>query len=107
MNIYANSSAGVYKEDGPYTTYICTNVVKELYSIQVGSPLVMGANVSLNRAIEVFEQMANSYQGYEYLHALVKHWKLVANVSVRNVSIKHFDFLKYYMWRQKRCKIGK
>lgn len=84
--VVGNTGQGVYKEDGPYTIYISTNLVKEFYIIHVRSPLVMGANVSLSRAIEVFEQMAISYQGYEYLHALLDHWKLVANVSIRNVG---------------------
>lgn len=78
---------GVYKEDGPYTTYISTNAVKALYNVTIGEPLTLGANVSLSRAIEVFQHVANAYPNYRYLDALVRHWKLVANVSVRNVSV--------------------
>ncbi|KAG7171465.1 Indole-3-acetaldehyde oxidase-like [Homarus americanus] len=46
----------------------------------------MGANVSLSRAIEVFEHVAATYPGYQYLRVLQSHWKMVANVSVRNAG---------------------
>ncbi|XP_042871766.1 indole-3-acetaldehyde oxidase-like [Penaeus japonicus] len=84
--VVGNTGQGVYKEDGPYTTYISTNAVKALYNISVGEPLVLGANVSLSRAIEVFQHVANTYPNYRYLDTLVRHWKLVANVSVRNTG---------------------
>nr|XP_053649189.1 uncharacterized protein LOC128700182 isoform X1 [Cherax quadricarinatus]XP_053649190.1 uncharacterized protein LOC128700182 isoform X1 [Cherax quadricarinatus]XP_053649191.1 uncharacterized protein LOC128700182 isoform X1 [Cherax quadricarinatus]XP_053649192.1 uncharacterized protein LOC128700182 isoform X1 [Cherax quadricarinatus] len=84
--VVGNTGQGVYKDDGPYTTYINSNSVKELYSITIGSPLTMGANVSLSRVIEVFKHMAISYPGYQYLKTFQSHWELVANVSVRNIG---------------------
>lgn len=51
----------------------------------MGSPLEMGANVSLTRAIEIFEHMAASDPDFHHLKALADHWKVVANVGVRNV----------------------
>ncbi|XP_045620965.1 LOW QUALITY PROTEIN: uncharacterized protein [Procambarus clarkii] len=84
--VVGNTGQGVYKEDGPYTTYISTNNVKELYSVTTEPPLTMGANVSLNRVMEVFERVASSHQGYQYLTVLRSHWKLVANVAVRNIG---------------------
>lgn len=84
--VVGNTGQGVYKEDGPYTTYISTNGVKALYNITIGEPLVLGANVTLSRAIEVFQHVANTYPNYRYLDTIVRHWKLVANVSVRNTG---------------------
>ncbi|XP_063609254.1 uncharacterized protein LOC134783340 [Penaeus indicus] len=84
--VVGNTGQGVYKEDGPYTTYISTNAVKALYNVTIGEPLILGANVSLSRAIEVFQHVANAYPNYRYLDTLVRHWKYVANVSVRNTG---------------------
>nr|BAS67018.1 aldehyde oxidase [Penaeus japonicus]BBC28100.1 aldehyde oxidase [Penaeus japonicus] len=84
--VVGNTEAGVFKNDGPYTAYISTSGIRELYSTRVGSPLEMGANVSLNRAIEIFEHMAASDQSYHHLQSLADHWKVVANVAVRNAG---------------------
>lgn len=80
----------MFKYDGPYTVYITTVGVKELYSTRVGSgstPVVLGANVSLTRAMEVFHHAAVECPStFAHLDVIAKHWQFVANVSIRNVS---------------------
>ena len=52
----------------------------------MGKTLILGANVSLTRAIETFEAMSKMNSGFKHLEGLAKHWRKVANVGVRNVS---------------------
>ncbi|XP_076057313.1 uncharacterized protein LOC143034854 [Oratosquilla oratoria] len=84
--VVGNTGQGVYKEDGPYNMYINTTSIKKLYHVSTKAPLVIGANVSLARVIEVFELTAKSWQGYQHLENLAQHWRVVANVAVRNVG---------------------
>ncbi|XP_064107764.1 uncharacterized protein LOC135216406 [Macrobrachium nipponense] len=84
--VVGNTGQGVYKEDGPYSAYISTCGVKELYAVNLQSPLILGANVSLTRCTEVFEHMANNFSGYRHLQQIKDHWLGVANVSVRNMG---------------------
>ncbi|XP_068204134.1 uncharacterized protein [Palaemon carinicauda] len=84
--VVGNTGQGVYKEDGPYSAYISTCGVKELYAVRLESPLILGANVSLTRCIEVFKYMGNNVSGYRYLKRIKHHWSQVANVSVRNIG---------------------
>lgn len=80
----------MFKYDGPYSVYITTVGIKELYSTRVGSgstPVVLGANVSLTRAMEVFHHAAVECPStFAHLDVIAKHWQFVANVSIRNVS---------------------
>lgn len=78
----------MFKNDGPYSVYISTDGVEELYTTSLGVPLQLGANVSLARAMEVFRHMAKAHHGFHYLEILADHWQVVANVAVRNVSLK-------------------
>ncbi|XP_076041684.1 uncharacterized protein LOC143025623 [Oratosquilla oratoria] len=85
--VVGNTGQGVYKHDGPYDLYINTSCVKDLYTVSATSaPLVLGANVSLSRAIEVFDMAAEALEGFAYTKALAKHWRVVANVGVRNTG---------------------
>lgn len=84
--VVGNTGQGVYKDDGPYSAYISTSGVRELYAVRMQSPLTLGANVNMTRCIEVFDHMANNYNGYQYLKDIKEHWMAVANVSVRNIG---------------------
>ncbi|KAK7082852.1 hypothetical protein SK128_018427, partial [Halocaridina rubra] len=84
--VVGNTGAGVFKNDGPYSAYISTRGVLDLYNVSVGTPLSLGANVSLARAIEVFHHKAEQSSDYAHLKEVAKHWEYVANVSVRNVG---------------------
>lgn len=81
-----NTGQGVYKNDGPFDVYISTSNVPELYTVEENTgEITLGANVSLKRAIEVFEEAAGN-PGFQHLKELAKHWGVVANVAVRNVG---------------------
>ena len=79
---------GVFKDDGPYSVYISTDGVKELYATTLAEPLKLGANVNLARAMDVFKYMAQAHPGFQHLQVLADHWQVVANVAVRNVSVR-------------------
>lgn len=78
----------MFKNDGPYSVYISTDGVKELSATALDEPLKLGANVNLTRAMEVFKHMAMARAGFQYLQVLADHWQVVANVAVRNVSVR-------------------
>ncbi|XP_064098256.1 uncharacterized protein LOC135209209 [Macrobrachium nipponense] len=84
--VVGNTGQGVYKSDGPYSHYISTHGILELYYVGLGEPLILSANVSLARAIEVFLQSAEASENYRHLKEVAKHWQMVANTSVRNVA---------------------
>ncbi|XP_063888909.1 uncharacterized protein LOC135115838 isoform X1 [Scylla paramamosain] len=84
--VVGNTGQGVFKNDGPYSAYISTDGIEELYITSVGVPLQLGANVSLTRAMELFHHMAKTQPRYSYLEVLANHWQVVANVAVRNTG---------------------
>ncbi|XP_068204376.1 uncharacterized protein [Palaemon carinicauda] len=84
--VVGNTGAGVFKNDGPYQAYISTHGVPELYEVSFGTPLSLGANVSLTRCMEAFKDKALTDPGYAHLGEIAKHWQYVANVSVRNAG---------------------
>ena len=90
----------MFKNDGPYSTYISTDGIEELYNTSVGVPLELGANVSLARAMELFQHMAKTQPRYSYLEVLANHWQVVANVAVRNVSL---GIARKEMFTLKQC----
>lgn len=84
--VVGNTGQGVFKNDGPYSAYISTDGIEELYNTSVEVDLQLGANVSLGRAMELFQYMAKKQPRYSYLEILANHWQVVANVSVRNTG---------------------
>lgn len=74
----------------PIDTYIDVNSVTDLHSYSVTNDQVtVGANMTLNKAINLFSMVASSNpNGFGYLKQVAYHMSLVANVSVRNVRIK-------------------
>ena len=72
--------------------YIDVNGVDELHGYKVESQsLTVGANTPLTELIRILKKVADDNPGgFSYLHRLVSHILLIANVPVRNVS---FDFL--------------
>lgn len=79
---------GVYRI-GHIDIYIDINAVSDLHTYTVDPDtgnLILGANVSLTRAITIFKNMASEKPDkYAYLEQLANHIELVANVPVRNV----------------------
>ena len=80
---------GVYKYDGPFDTFVDSTGIPELYRERLPkskNSLFLGANVSLNRCIEIFQHVSKNVRGYHYLSLVANHWKVIANTGIRNVS---------------------
>lgn len=79
----------VYKprDESPYDTYIDINTVKDLHSYTINNDeVILGANMSLNKTINVLQMVANiNSDKFDYLKQVAKHLKMVANYPIRNV----------------------
>lgn len=96
--VAGNTAHGVYRSENQGDVHIDINGVTELHEYKKSrDQLVMGANVTLNSAIEIFRKVSTEDQkNFGYLSELADHLELVANTPVRNVatlagnlSIKH------------------
>lgn len=87
VNILLCHFTGVYRTE-TQDVYIDTNGVEELHKYTLNSDsLVVGANMTLSSAIDVFTKVANENPDkFAYLKQLANHIDLIANVPVRNVS---------------------
>lgn len=83
-----NTFLGVYNTTTEnIRVFIDITEVPELITYTVEEDaLVLGANMSLNRTIALFYQMANDPK-FSYMAKMADHIDLVAHVPVRNVSI--------------------
>lgn len=82
--VSGNTGTGVYKNDGPFNTFIYIKNIPELYQInRSGVRLEFGALLSLKSVIELFNEYSVQ-SGFEYLSTIAAHLKKIANVSVRN-----------------------
>ncbi|KAJ6635263.1 Xanthine dehydrogenase [Pseudolycoriella hygida] len=95
MFVAGNTAHGVYRRNENLKTFIDITAVEALRSHDIGSELVLGANVSLTETMQICTN-ASSRSGFEYCKYLVDHIDLIANVPVRNagtiagnLSIKH------------------
>lgn len=81
-----NTAHGVYRRSRNIHCFVDVNMVPELKQHSIDSQhLLLGANVSLTDAMQVFQQ-AKLRAGFEYCDQLWQHFNLIANVPVRNVS---------------------
>lgn len=80
---------GVYRRSTNIKHFIDVNSVPELHKISSRrSKLTIGANVSLNEAMDILESVAADKSDFSYCRELAKHIDLVATVPIRNVSIR-------------------
>lgn len=77
---------GVYRRKDDIEVFIDVNDVKELKSYTDGSDLVLGGNMTLTEAMDLFYKLCHTKDGFNYLKVLADHIDLIANVPVRNVS---------------------
>ncbi|KAH8327480.1 hypothetical protein KR074_004615 [Drosophila pseudoananassae] len=82
--VAGNTAHGVYRRPRNIRHFIDVNKVPELkqYSIEADH-MLLGANISLNDAMDVF-LLAAKRPGFEYCTQLWQHFNLIANVPVRN-----------------------
>lgn len=85
--IAGNTAKGLYKRDIPDQVFININNVKELYEVkETETSLKIGANISLTRLTEIFNEKAKSIEGFEYLSEISELISKIGNTSVRNVG---------------------
>ncbi|CAH1997045.1 unnamed protein product [Acanthoscelides obtectus] len=82
-----NTARGVYYITNPPQLYVDITSVKEVTTTYVdSSSLILGANTTLNRTVEIFNNAANEYPGFLYLRDMAQHILLVATVPIRNIG---------------------
>jgi len=87
--VAGNTAHGVYRRSRSIQHFIDVNMISELKQHSIESDhIFLGANISLTDAMQIFQQVA-SHSGFEYCAQLWKHFNLIANVPVRNVSAGH------------------
>lgn len=63
--------------------------VSELLNHEItNNELIIGANISLTEAMNIFNKLSEEKKKFKYLRKLAHHIDLIANVPVRNVSRK-------------------
>lgn len=78
---------GVYGGVKDVQVYIDITEVAELVNYRLeGDVLVLGANMTLTKAINLFEQLSKTNPKFAFLKQVADHIDLIANVPVRNVS---------------------
>ncbi|XP_055901172.1 uncharacterized protein LOC106056807 [Biomphalaria glabrata] len=85
--VFGNTAFGVYQEFGPWNFSVLIDIrgVKELYTIQRGTSLVLGANLSLSNLQELFAQ-SESDATLPYAATFAKHLQYVAHHGIRNMA---------------------
>jgi xanthine dehydrogenase/oxidase len=84
--IASNTSVGVYKNEGPFQSYINIRNIPDLYQIsKTPSSITIGSQITLAKLVKIFDTFANT-SGFEYLSELSSHLNKIGNVSVRNVA---------------------
>ena len=74
-----NTGTGVFKDDGPYDTFININKIKELHEITTDPEFVIGGNVTITSAIKILEaSQVKAYKG------VARHLKKIASHGIRN-----------------------
>ncbi|KAJ8952860.1 hypothetical protein NQ314_007466 [Rhamnusium bicolor] len=86
MLLAGNTSKGIYRTPAP-DIYIDVTSVDELttYSLN-GNSLVLGANLTLTKIMDIFTSISQENVNFAYLSSIAKHIDLVANVPVRNIG---------------------
>ena len=90
----------MYKNDGPYQGFIEINSVHSLRKQEASAAsLILGGAITITTAIECLQKYMEM-EGFEYFKAVIKHWKRVANVNVRNVGTLAGNLMLKHMHRE-------
>lgn len=84
--VAGGTSHGVYRRDDDIKNYISLKNIEDLYEHKIDEKLVIGANLSITETIDIFDKVSHM-EGFLYCKILVEHFKLIANLPIRNVSI--------------------
>lgn len=91
MLVAGNTAHGVYRRSDQIKHFIDINAIGELKKHEItNDTLQLGANLSLTEVMDIFIE-ASKKPGFEYCQQLWEHFDLIANVPVRNVSIKKYN----------------
>ncbi|XP_049801265.1 uncharacterized protein LOC126236198 isoform X3 [Schistocerca nitens] len=86
MLVAGNTAHGVYRRREDIEVFIDISNVEELKSHSVTTNVTVGGNVTLNEAMALFHDLANTQKGFKYLKMIAEHIDLVANIPVRNIG---------------------
>lgn len=76
----------MYGEEKDVEVYIDIMDVAELLKYQIqGDHLIIGANMTLTKAIDLFNGISTTHAEFVFLKKVADHIDLIANVPVRNV----------------------
>ena len=85
MLVAGNTAHGVYRRSPDIKVFIDISNVEELRSYKINqNSLELGANMTLSECMTVFSKLADDNKNFSYLHEVVKHLDLIANVPVRD-----------------------
>ncbi|XP_070499176.1 xanthine dehydrogenase-like [Chironomus tepperi] len=100
--VAGNTAHGVYRRSPDLKDFIDISNVEELRSYKINqNSLELGANMTLSECMNLFTKVADDNKNFSYLHEVVSHFDLIANVPVRengtlagNLMIKnqHHEF---------------
>ncbi|XP_059145955.1 uncharacterized protein LOC131933182 isoform X2 [Physella acuta] len=84
--LFGNTSAGIFKNEGPYQVYIDLHGVKELYQFKENTDsVVFGGNTTLSKLKDHLKELQHK-AGFSYFTAVIRHLKVIASVLVRNAG---------------------
>jgi xanthine dehydrogenase/oxidase len=84
--VASNTSVGVYKNEGPFQSYINIRNIPDLYKLtKTPSTITIGSQFTLSKLIKIFDNFAQT-SGFEYLNEISAYLNRIGNVSVRNVA---------------------
>ncbi|ODN05815.1 Aldehyde oxidase 4 [Orchesella cincta] len=87
--VAGNTSTGIFKNQGPYKTFIDINGIPELKKTSVDkNGIVLGGGTTLTETINLLRESAK-LPGFEYGKRASTHLERVANVSVRNITRRY------------------
>lgn len=76
----------MYGKEKDVEVYIDIMDVAELMIYQIrGDHLIIGANMTLTKAIDLFNGLSTTNAKFAFLKKVAEHMDLIANVPVRNV----------------------
>ncbi|XP_053608655.1 uncharacterized protein LOC128674223 isoform X2 [Plodia interpunctella] len=81
-----NTGKGIYETFNYPRIIIDISEVKSLKEHQLDQNLILGANISLEDCINIFDDISSQMEEFTYLKQFSKHFQLVAHIPVRKIG---------------------
>lgn len=97
--VSGNTCVGVFKNDGPFDTYINVKNVKELNVVEKKeNQLIIGSGITISSLGDIFKKYSSQDpNSFGHLKGLVGHINKIGNIHVRNLaSWRYFYFYIYF-----------